>query len=63
MQCPTHTSKLEKLVAPQNEVCELCGRPASLSCKSCQFYQCGECRICTQRHNLIKIVELNVSHG
>ncbi len=60
MQCPTHIKKLEKITEPTDEICELCGRKAALECKSCTFKQCSDCRICNQRHNMIKIIELNV---
>jgi CRISPR/Cas system-associated protein Cas10 (large subunit of type III CRISPR-Cas system) len=60
MQCPTHIKKLEKITESGDFECEVCGRPAVLECKSCQFKQCSECRICNERHNMIKIIDLNV---
>jgi len=41
MQCPTHIKKLEKIVEQGEYECELCGRKASLECKSCEFKQCS----------------------
>ena len=60
MQCPTHIKKLEKIVDQGDHECELCGRKAFLECKSCEFKQCTECRICSARHQLIKMIDLNV---
>jgi ribosomal protein S14 len=62
MQCPTHIKKLEKIPEDEEEKkpCHICGRDSTLYCKSCKFTQCSNCRICNQRHGLIKIIELNV---
>ena len=62
MQCPTHKKKLDP-IPPEDEdkkPCEICGRESTLLCKSCKYTQCSNCRICNERHGLIKIIDLNV---
>ena len=59
MQCPIHIKKLEKITSGDHK-CEVCGRKATLECRSCEFKQCSDCRICSERHHLIKIIDLNV---
>lgn len=62
MLCPTHNKKLEPIPVGEEEgkTCHVCGRDATHYCKSCKYVQCAECRICSTKHHLIKIVELNV---
>lgn len=64
MQCPTHKKQLDKLAElDPTKKCEICGgREAKLYCKSCRFLLCGDCRICDNRHFLVRMIELCVRH-
>ena len=62
MQCPSHNKKLEAIPMEEEnrKPCQVCGRESTHYCKSCKYAQCSDCRVCSQKHNLIKIIELNV---
>lgn len=61
MQCPTHIKKLQKILQPSGGLCNICCRQAVYECKDCNFLLCDECRICTKRHGMLKIIDLVVS--
>ena len=61
MQCPTHKKQLDKLAeADPTKKCEMCSKDASLYCKSCRFLLCGSCRICDNKHFLVRMSDLCV---